>query len=133
VATTPSSLWRAEVLQEASALAAGTLSPDKAFMTQLFPVAMLDSTDVVLAAFEADVSRLEQPSDQRVLDAVEKVVLALNAVNDAFDGSAYETGERELLCDFIDATLSEHGVDVPALAARQGLHRYALTDRWRCW
>jgi hypothetical protein len=102
-------------------------------MTQLFPVAMLDSTDVVLAAFEADVSRLEQPSDQRVLDAVEKVVLALNAVNDAFDGSAYETGERELLCDFIDATLSEHGVDVPALAARQGLHRYALTDRWRCW
>lgn len=133
MATTPSSLWRAEILQEASALATGTLSPDKAFMTQLFPVAMLDSTDVVLAAFEADVSRLEQPSDQRVLDAVEKVVLALNAVNDAFDGSAYETGERELLCDFIDATLSEHGVDVPALAARQGLHRYALTDRWRCW
>jgi hypothetical protein len=48
-------------------------------------------------------------------------------------GSAFETGEREELCDYVDASLSEHGVDVPALTARQGLGRYQLTDRWRKW
>ena len=37
------------------------------------------------------------------------------------------------LCEYIDLTLSEHGVDVAALAARQGIDRSEITDRWRDW
>ena len=57
---------------------------------------------------------------------MERVVLALNAlnavnavnaVNEAHNESAYETDEREQLCDFIDQLLTEHGIDVVALAA----------------
>ncbi|MFF9375982.1 hypothetical protein ACF1BB_15695 [Streptomyces griseoluteus] len=64
---------------------------------------------------------------------VERVVLALNAVNEAHNGSAFETGEREELCDYIDQSLTEHGVDVVALTARHGLGRYQLTGKWRKW
>lgn len=49
---------------------------------------------------------------------VERVVLALNALNEAHNGSAFETGEREQLCGYIDQSLTEHGVDVVALTAR---------------
>ena len=55
---------------------------------------------------------------------VERVVLALNAVDEAHNGSAFETHEREGLCDYIDESLTEHGVDVVALTARHGLGRY---------
>ena len=81
MATKPSSLWRTDVSREASAIASGTLSPDKAFMAQLFPVEILDRTDVALAAFEDNVSRLERPTDEQNFAAVEKVVLALNTIN----------------------------------------------------
>ena len=102
-------------------------------MARLFPVEMLDRTDVVLAAFEDEVSRLQRSTDEQVFAVVERVVVALNTVNEAFDGSAYETGEREQLCDYIDSVLTDAGVDIPALTARHGLRRYALTDRWRDW
>jgi hypothetical protein len=64
---------------------------------------------------------------------VERVVPALNAVDKAHDGSAFETDEREELCDCIDQSLTEHGVDAVALTARHGLGRYQLTDKWRKW
>lgn len=44
-----------------------------------------------------------------IFGVVERVVMALNAVNEAHNGSAYETDEREQLCDFIDPSLTEHG------------------------
>ena len=50
-------------------------------MAQLFPVEILDRTDVALAAFEDNVSRLERPTDEQNFAAVEKVVLALNTIN----------------------------------------------------
>jgi hypothetical protein len=56
-----------------------------------------------------------------------------NAVNRDYQGAAYETGEREQLCLFTDKGLSEVGVDVVSLAARRGLSRYEITDRWRRW
>ncbi|MGW1811758.1 hypothetical protein [Streptomyces sp. NPDC002078] len=64
---------------------------------------------------------------------MERVILALNAVNEAHNGNAFETDEREELCDHIDESLAEHGVDVVALTARQGLDRYQLIDKWRKW
>ncbi|MET8249669.1 hypothetical protein ABZV31_38125 [Streptomyces sp. NPDC005202] len=45
-------------------------------------------------------------------------------------GAGYETDESE---QPIDQTLSEHGIDVPALAARNGIGRFEITDKWRDW
>jgi hypothetical protein len=121
------------VAEEIRELEAGTLDPECACMTVLFPEPLIEATEEVLEQFEADLAVLGRPTDAQVFACVEKAVLALNAVNERFDEAAYETDEREELCDYIDETLSEHGVDVPALAARHGLGRYEITDRWRDW
>jgi hypothetical protein len=59
--------------------------------------------------------------------------LALNEITKEHERSGkmgYETGEREELCDYIDASLEEAGIDVKALTARRGLSRYEITDEW---
>ncbi|WP_033825691.1 hypothetical protein [Kitasatospora sp. MBT63] len=132
MADRPTVHWREGLAREARALAAGTLDPAEAYVSQLFPDSLLSRTDEVLAAFEAELGGWAGPSDGQVLGAVERVVLALNAVNDEH-GGGYETDERERLCDYIDASLAGAGVDVGALAGRHGLGRYEITDRWREW
>ena len=102
-------------------------------MAGLFPDSMLLRTDEVLSSFESEVRAFSDPSDEQVFGAVERVVLALNAVNKDYQGAAYETSEREALCLFIDESLSEAGVDVVSLGARRGLARYEITDQWRRW
>lgn len=102
-------------------------------MAGLFPEELLTATDAVLDAFESELPGLGEAPDEQVFAVVERVVLALNAVDDAHHGSAFETDEREELCDYIDESLTEHGVDVVALTARHGLGRYQLTDKWRKW
>ncbi|WP_326583058.1 hypothetical protein OG889_31265 [Streptomyces sp. NBC_00481] len=119
--------------EEAEELAAGTLDPECACMAGLFPEELLTATDAVLDTFENELRGLAEAYDAQIFGAVERVVLALNAVNEAHGESAYETDEREQLCDFIDQSLTERGVDVVALAARHGLGRYQITDRWRGW
>jgi hypothetical protein len=94
---------------------------------------LLSRTDEALSVFESEVRALSDPSDEQVLGVVERVVLALNVVNNDHKGAAYETGEREVLCEYIDQALGEAGIDVAALAARRGLSRYSITDRWRRW
>jgi hypothetical protein len=133
MAERPTTSWRRGIAEEAEELAAGALDPDCACMAGLFPEGLLVATDAVLDAYEAELPRLVEADDAQILDVVERVVLALNAVNEAHDGSAFETDEREELCDYIDESLSEHGVDVVALTTRHGLGRYQLTDRWRKW
>ncbi|MFE0916872.1 hypothetical protein ACFW24_03710 [Streptomyces nigra] len=64
---------------------------------------------------------------------MERVVLALNAVDAAHDAAASETDEREELCHCIDEALTEHGVHVVGLTAHHGLGRYQLTEKWRKW
>ncbi len=80
-------------------------------MAGLFPENLLTATDAVLDTYEAELARLAEAEDAQILAVVERAVLALNAVNDAHNGSAFETGEREELCDYIDESLTEHGVD----------------------
>lgn len=126
-------IWRDGITEEAEELAAGTLDPQEACMASLFPEELLAATDAVLDTFETEVQGLSEAADAQVFAVVERVVLALNAVNDALNGSAFETGEREELCDYIDEALTEQGVDVIALTARHGLGRYQLTDKWRRW
>ncbi|MEU4107773.1 hypothetical protein [Streptomyces sp. NPDC027717] len=129
----PTTNWRRKIAEEARELAAGTLAPDCACMAELFPEELLTETDAVLAGFEAELPTLSGTDDTRIFAAVERVVLALNAVNDAHDGCAFETDEREQLCAYIDAALTKQEVDVASLTARHGLGRHELTDRWRDW
>lgn len=134
MAVRPSRHWREGVEQDEREIAAGVLDPEEGSMAELFPESLLTRTDEVLAAFEAEVASLSNdPSDEQVFAAVRDVVLALNQVNREHRGVGYETGEREQLCAYIDRTLTEAGVDVPALAGRNGLGRYAITDQWRRW
>ncbi|MFF3876248.1 hypothetical protein [Streptomyces sp. NPDC001978] len=129
----PTTNWRDGIVKEAEELATGTLDPECACMAELFPEELLTSTDAVLDTFEMELPGLAEADDAQIFGVVERVVMALNAVNEAHDGSAYETDEREQLCDFIDQSLTEHGVDIVALAARHGLGRYQITDKWRKW
>ncbi|MFE4696852.1 hypothetical protein ACFRIC_07130 [Streptomyces sp. NPDC056738] len=129
----PTTSWREGIAQEAEELAAGTLDPDCACMAGLFPEDLLAETDTVLDTFDRDLPGLAEVTDAQIFAVVERVVLALNAVNDARNGGAFETEEREQLCHYIDTSLTEHGVDVSALTARHGLGRYQLTDKWRKW
>jgi hypothetical protein len=133
MAERPTMSWRRGIAEEAEELAAGTLDPECACMAGLFPEELLTATDAVFDVFETELPGLVEASDERVFVVVERVILALNAVNEAHNGNAFETDEREELCDYIDGSLTEHGVDVVALTARRGLGRYQLTDKWRKW
>ncbi|MFE1299871.1 hypothetical protein ACFW6K_20665 [Streptomyces sp. NPDC058733] len=133
MAERPTTNWRRGVAAEAGELAAGTLDPDCACMVDLYPDELLSATDAVLNAFETELATLDERDDEQVFAAVERVVLVLNAVNEAHDESAFETDEREQLCLYIDEALTEQGVDVIALTARHGLGRHELTDQWRDW
>jgi hypothetical protein len=133
MAERPTTSWRDGIAEEAEELASGALDPECACMAGLFPEDLLTATDAVLDTYEAELARLAEADDAQILAVVERAVLALNAVNDARNGSAFETGEREELCDYIDESLTEHGVDVVALTARHGLGRHQLTDKWRKW
>ncbi|MFC9324688.1 hypothetical protein [Kitasatospora sp. NPDC057015] len=130
----PTGEWRRHRAAEAAGLAAGTLDPADAYAEQLFPDSMLAATDTVLAAYEVQVAAAGPGgTDEQLFAAVEATVRALNDVNEAHDGAAYETDERELLCEYLDAVLVAAGVDVGALAARRGLGRHEITDTWRDW
>ncbi|ALV50231.1 hypothetical protein ASR50_13005 [Streptomyces sp. 4F] len=129
----PTTNWRRGIAKEAAELSAGTLDPDCACMVELFPEELLVETDAVLDVFDAEVPTFAEGDDTRIFAVVERVILALNAVNEAHDECAFETDEREQLCAYIDEALSEQGVDVAALTARHGLGRHELTDRWRDW
>lgn len=102
-------------------------------MVELFPEELLRETDAVLDMFEAKLPTLAEEDDARIFAAVERVVLALNAVNEAHDERDFATDEREQLCAYIDEALTEQGVDVAALTAKRALGRHELTDRWRDW
>ncbi|MGW6954382.1 hypothetical protein [Streptomyces chartreusis] len=122
----------AETAREA---AAGTLVPECADVADLYPESLLRATDAVLEVFEIEIRALREPSDEAVFGVVERVVLALNSIDgdSRHGGAGFCTEEREQLCEHIDRILGEHGVDVAALAARQGIDRSAITDRWRDW
>lgn len=135
MAKRPPEDWRAWMAEVAGEVAAGRLEPECAGAAAMYPESLLRATDTALAAFEAEVRALVGPSDEEVFGTVERVVLALNGVDedDNHGGAGYCTEEREQLCGYIDLTLSEHGVDVAALAARRGINRAEITDAWRDW
>ncbi|MFD8012555.1 hypothetical protein [Streptomyces sp. NPDC058955] len=135
MAIRPPENWRTWMAVVARDVEAGLLEPGCAGVTEMYTESLLTATDSALEAFEVELSRLLEPSDEEVLRAVERVVLALNAVDSdpRHAGTRFCTEEREQLCDYIDHTLGEHGVDVAALLARKGVFRAGITDAWRDW
>lgn len=131
-------VWRENVASDMAGLAAGTLDPDDAVAAHLWPDDMIRDTDETMDHFETDVTglvthRYEPPEDSEIFEAIETTVKALNAVNARYGGAAYETGERELLCAYIENTLDAAGIDVNALAERHRMTRHEITDNWRLW
>ncbi|MGW6460278.1 hypothetical protein ACWF94_30880 [Streptomyces sp. NPDC055078] len=122
MAERPTKKWRARIATARTGTA----------VAELYTPELLAATDGALAAFDAEVLALEGAVDDgRVFTAVEHVVMKLNAINAEY--GAYRTAEREDLCEYIDRALTGQGVDVAALAARAGIDRSAVTDRWRDW
>ncbi|MEE1671157.1 hypothetical protein RCR19_37545 [Streptomyces sp. WAC07094] len=114
MAIRPSIAWRDEVARNPAS-------------EELYAPAMLRATEAALASFEEDARSVGGASDEPVLAAVERVVEQLNVIDE--EHGTYCTIEREDLCDYIDDVLTEQGVDVAALLARQDMAE--LTERWR--
>lgn len=87
MAIRPSAHWRARVDKEATAIAAGTRSPSDAFLSDLFPESLLVATDEALRAFELDMAVLRDQDDAKVFEAIKRVVLVLNEINEDHGGA----------------------------------------------
>ncbi|MFG3579077.1 hypothetical protein [Micromonospora chersina] len=130
--TRPTEEWGREVQDQKGRIAAGTLAEQDAYALKLWPEAFLAAVDTALDAYEADVRSFSSPSDDEVFASVERVVVALNSVDEEH-GRRIETGEREELCEYIDDVLTDAGIDVDGLTSRRDIDRAELTDEWRDW
>ena len=86
--------------------------------------------------FEAGLHALSQPSDEEILGVVERLVLTLNKINDDHVRAGkigYESGERDELCEYIETSLGEAGIDAEALEIRHGATPGDLAGQWREW
>jgi hypothetical protein len=122
--------WRRETVEQEAAVAAGTLPPDEAYALTFFPPAFVAAVDAALEAYEQEIGRLDPPTDEAVWAAVERVVVALNDIDQAF-GQHIETMTREELSEYIEDVLADAGIDVTALLERGGVDEAA--GRWRDW
>ncbi|MEH0938585.1 hypothetical protein [Micromonospora psammae] len=127
----PTEKWGREVQDQKGRIAAGTLAENDAYALHLWPEAFIAAVDTVLDAYEADVRSFSSPSDDEVFASVERVVMALNAIDE--EHGRIETGEREKLCEYIDDVLTDAGIDVEGLTSRRDIERTELTDDWRDW
>ncbi|MFG3302873.1 hypothetical protein [Micromonospora chersina] len=130
--TRPTAKWGREVQHQRGRIAAGTLAEDDAYALNLWPEAFITAVDTALDAYEAGVHSFSSPSDDEVFASVERVVMALNLIDEEH-GSRIETGEREELCEYIDDVLTDAGIDVDGLTSRRNIDRAELTDEWRDW
>ncbi|WP_026301707.1 hypothetical protein [Salinispora arenicola] len=151
--TRPTQEWGREVRGQEGCIAAGTLAEDDAYALHLWPEAFIAAVVTALDAYEAEVRSFSpigsvrpsgppelpgmpplpspSPSDDEVFASVERVVVALNAINE--EHGRIETDEREELCQYIDDVLTDAGIDVESLTSRRDIERTELTDEWREW
>jgi hypothetical protein len=135
MAKRPTAVWREGIEEDARLVATGETGEtgeEFAVAAQLFPDALLNRFDDVFNSFERSVEGIDR-SDEAVMRCVEGFVLTLNALQEEFDGDAIATGERDLICEYIDNVITEAGVDLDALCVRRGISRDELTDDWRIW
>jgi hypothetical protein len=93
---------------------------------------LLARIDETLQTFETDLAALRDPSDEQIFSVIENVVVSLNTYHFE-DGADFDTIDCEELCDYIDQSLTEAGIDVEALAERRGIDPAAITAAWRDW
>lgn len=131
----PTVEWRERRDEEQKELDSGALAKGDAFLTRIHPDAFLVRMENILTEYVEDVGKCEKSAAgfESVMKAIEKCVLAVNAVNREYDGRSVETDEREDICLFMDAVIVARGIDIDSLAASQKCRRYELTDRWREW
>ncbi|WP_121180367.1 hypothetical protein [Nocardiopsis sp. Huas11] len=131
--TRPSLAWRETKKDMAAQVAAGTREENWA--EHLWPEAAVEAIDAVLVAYETEAAALvadgAAPGDDAVLAVAERAVTGLNAADE--EHGIIETTEREELCEYIEAVLEAHGVDVTGLAARRGFDPGDLAGLWRDW
>jgi hypothetical protein len=97
------------------------------------PEPLLELIDEAFGAFEGEVAGLgEDPDDVKVFDVIRRVVVELNVL-DQEHGAAFDEVDRADLCAYIEEVLTEHGIDLPALAERRGIKPSEITDEWREW
>jgi hypothetical protein len=132
----PSDEWNRLVEEEEAELARGTRSPAEIYARIVWPESLRRATDAALAAFEAGLHALTQPSDEEILDVVERLVLTLNKIDDDHVHAGkigYESGERDELITYIEASLGEAGIDAEALEIRHGATPGDIAGQWRRW
>ena len=82
----------------------------------------IDAASALLDSYLADLQTCS--SSEQVREAVEKVVLGFNALNEQTDGNLIETDQREQLCAII--------IQAAKLAGLESDH-YDITEEWREW
>lgn len=70
------------------------------------PETQLDRIDDALRIFETELTTLDHPSDDQVFDVIKHVVLSLNALDGHDGAAAFDTIDREVLCDYINESLA---------------------------
>lgn len=88
----------------------------------LFTEEALVASEKALKQFVADLKSLDTPTEQRILEKVEEVVLEFNRLNEEYD-YFIETMEREELYEFIDEKARAAGLEPDG----------DITEEWREW
>lgn len=79
----------------------------------------------ILDQYLDHLAALEDDSEpEEILAYVEKVVISLNELNDECAFKLIETDQRELICDFIERTAQEAGLETDGSD---------ITKKWREW
>lgn len=78
----------------------------------------------LLTEYLTALAELDEPDDEAIMAQVEKVVLALNELNEELDYALIETVERESICELLQTAAVDCGLqDAPD----------DVTEAWREW
>jgi hypothetical protein len=83
----------------------------------------IDRCAAIVDAYLSDMAKDSGMSQDSIRDAVKKVVLDLNALNEQCEGSLIETEQREDLCQLILSGATRAGLDTDE----------DVTEEWREW
>lgn len=79
---------------------------------------------IYLMNYLRKLNSIKHPSDEQILKAVKRVVIALNKVNKSTKYTIFETDERESICEIIQNSAIECGLKE---------HIDDITEEWREW
>lgn len=80
--------------------------------------------DKLIDNFIFQLQKIQNPTEDIVMEKVQQFVLTLNNLNTLSDGNLIETNQRELLCDLIFIAVKNTGIQVP---------NTDFTEQWREW